>query len=337
MEPSSPLSKFEPGVFQGTPENSRDKKSEAPRLMRTMKTDVAEAIQSQNETQVSIAVAEQKKHAQEQSSSLAARRAAAESTPAPKRISRIVLVMIALTVVALLGVAYVFLLPKLGSVKLPSVSLPSLPSFGKSTDTPLATSTVETTTPRANSIISSQEEVRFDISKQARGQIAAEIHTTLPVGDTSGRIKNLLFVEETNGVFSEILPGRFISFSGAPAPDILIRSLENSFMVGLLTEDATSTPFVVLKVSEHDLAFAGMLEWETNLPALFDNVFGSNIGAGIVPGAKFRDIVLQGKDARIITSASMESISYIFVNENTIVIAGSRSALETLIPIAGSK
>jgi len=337
MEPSSPLSKFEPGVFQGIPENSSGKKSEAPRLMRTMKTDVAEAIQNQNETQVSIAVAEQKKHAQEQSSALAARRAAAESAPAPKRMSRLVLVMIALTVVSLLGVAYVFLLPKLSSVKLPNVSLPSLPSFGKSSDTTIATSTVATTTPRVNSIISSQDELRFDISEQARGQIRVAIEAIDPTEETPGVIKNLLFTEEINGIVSEITSGRFITFSGAFAPDILIRSLENAFMAGLLNEGATSTPFVVLKVSERDLAFAGMLEWETTFPALFDNVFGTNIGTGIIPGTKFRDVVVQGKDARIITSASGESISYVFVNENTILITGSRSALETLIPLASTK
>ncbi|MCK9344699.1 MAG: hypothetical protein M0P64_01080 [Candidatus Pacebacteria bacterium] len=334
MEPS-PLSKLEPGVYQGIPDNLKEKKSAAPRIVRTMKSDVAEAIRDQEETTVSIAVAEQKKRARLQSEAQQTQQASGEPAPAPKRIGRFIVIIIVLILLGLLGAAYVFVLPKLSAIKLPSVSLPS---FGSPANTNVATTTAPTTPALANSLIPAQSEKRFDITKEARGQISKDIASELTTGDTAGNIKNLFFIEESAGIFSEISANRLIMFSGASAPEIFTRSLEKGFMVGLLVENVgASTPFIVLKVSERELGFAGMLEWEKSLPTFFDNMFGTNIGTGIPPETRFRDLVISGKDARMIADGIGSGIAYSFVNNTTIIIAGSRTALETLIPLASTK
>lgn len=332
MEPS-PLSKLEPGVYQGMPDNLKEKNNSTVRPIRTMKSDAAEAIRDQEETTVSITIAEQKKRARLQAEALATKQTSAETaTAAPKRLGRFIVIVILFLVIALLGAGYMFVLPKLSVIKLPSVSLPS---FNKPPDTTTVTTTDSSASVPANSLIATQSEKRFNITKDARGQISKEIKTELVGGDTVGAIKNLYFTEDEAGGITEVSANRLIAFSGAEVPEMLIRSLEKSFMTGLLVESVgTSTPFMILKVSEKELSFAGMLEWESSLPAFFDNIFGTNIGSGVLPGTKFRDFVALGKDARIISSATGDTIAYTFVDNTTLVIAGSRSALETLIPLA---
>jgi len=102
-------------------------------------------------------------------------------------------------------------------------------------------------------------------------------------------------------------------------------------------QNDSSVPFVILKVSSNETGIAGMLDWEAALPHFFETIFSFN--ANIVNDkrlpVRFRDEVVRGRDARILSNSSSNTIAYAFVNSNTIVIAGSRSALESIIPLAG--
>ena len=65
MDPLVPNKKFEPGIYQGVPGAPKQVSiPKPPRLIRTMKLDMEEAIKEQHETSVSIAIAEEKKQAE---------------------------------------------------------------------------------------------------------------------------------------------------------------------------------------------------------------------------------------------------------------------------------
>ncbi len=332
MEPTIPQPKLEPGVYQGNPEAVREKTegSFPLRPIRTMKNDMAEAIKQQNETSVSIAIAEEKKKAEARAAAQAASQTQTEdTTPAPKRIGRIVVVIIVLLLVALLGVAYVFLLPKLSSIQLPKIPLPS---FEKPSNTSVAPS-APAAEPLAQSIIPAQSEKRFNISAETLSQTTSAITLERGKGNPSRSIKNLYFTETEGDISAEISSSRLFSFANAQAPDILTRSLEKQFMTGFFGEENGGvTPFLILKVSDHDMGLAGMLEWEPQISKFFDTIFGTNAEA--LPGTKFKDIIVLEKNARLFETASGAKIVYSFANQNTIVIAGSRSALEALMALA---
>lgn len=334
MEPLVPHKKLESGIFQGTPELLLSKKVAPPRLIRTMKGDALDAIKNQNETTVSIAIAEEKKNAVARAGAYATGAMDENTSPAPKPIGRIVIIIVVLLIITLLGFAYVFLLPKLGAIKLPDISIPSFSSFSKNVSVPVATTTEKTTT-LASSLIPAGYEKHFNITNQTQKQIGVEINAEIKQGLPSGSIKNLYFTEGKTEAATVSASGLFM-FADISAPEILTRSLEKEFMAGLFGEESWGvTPFLILKVSSYETGLAGMLEWETMLPSSIDTLFGTKIASGPSSKTKFRDIVVFGKDARSIDTALGGTIAYAFATPNTIVIAGSTVALETLLPLAG--
>lgn len=333
MEPLTPHKKFEPGVFQGTPEDFNSKEIAPPRLIRTMRSDVADAIKNQNETSVSIAIAEEKKKAISRADGGTPQTQTENTPPAPKPIGRIIVIMIVIIVIAALGLAYVFVLPKLGGIKLPTISIPAFPSLSKPRTNGVTATTTESVVQLAPSLIPSQSEKRFNISTQTREKTLDRVADEMKQGVSSGSIKNLYFEEGATAPVS-ISANRLFIFADISAPEILTRSLEKPFMVGLWGEENWgATPFVILKVSSYDTGFAGMLEWEKTLPDFFGSLFGSKM-SNRTSATKFHDLVVLGKDARAIDFPFGGTIAYMFADENTIVITGSVKALETLLPLA---
>lgn len=335
MEPFIPTFKREPGVYQGTPQTPLEKSEgpPSPQLIRTMKIDVAEAIKKQNETFVSIALAEERKQLQKRGEALAAQ---ANTTPhAPKPRGRMVIIGILLLIVITLGFTYVFVLPRITTVQTSGISTADLVPPSSDGNTLVNHATI----PLASALIPPQYEKRFTLNKETPDHLFATIAVERTAGVIPGAINNLYFTEEApsadgTSVSAVISANRLLTFANIYAPDILIRSLEAPFMAGLLGETRSSaTPFLILKVSSYDTGLAGMLAWEASLPRLFDTVFGTKFQAMGASGVKFRDLIVLGKDARMFNTASGVALAYSFANPNTIVIAGSQSALEILLPL----
>lgn len=332
MDSEIPQKKLVPGVYQGAPgtiQRAENIEPSAPRIIRTMKSDADEAIKRQNETAVSIAIAEEKKRAEVVASKQAQNKAVSS---APKPVGRALVVVVILLICTALGLAYVFVSPKLGAIKLPKISIPS---FGKPAGTTSSVSITPATASLAYSLIPAQSEKRFDINKQTPAQIFSAIPLEQEYPES---IKNLYFTETAGATSTEISANRFLTFAKLQAPEILTRSLEKQFMAGIFEEsmqtnpNGRATPFLILKVSSYETGLAGMLEWEASLPRGFDTIFGTKVANPA--NTKFRDVVILGKDARILEGAGGNTIAYTFANKNTIVLAGSRTALEKLLPLA---
>lgn len=335
MEPTVPTTnqKREPGVFQGTPAvpgHQTPASPSAPRPIRTMKSDSEEAVRRQNETAVSIAIAEGKKREKERA--IAETKQAGTPVVAPKRIGRVfVLVGLILVIVALV-LAYIFVLPKLEGINLPNISLPTFSKPTSTTTTPTEKAPVSITI--AKSLIPAQLEKRFNITKETPTQIHRAISLEREQAISNTTIKNLYFTEDTGSATSPISASKFISFSGVQVPEMLTRSLEQVFMAGLYAEGSDNTPFLILKISGYDTAFAGMLEWESGLQTFFKTIFYESTGTISLGSSKFRDIVISGRDARILDVSPGNTIVYSFVNPSTIIITGSTVSLEAIMKLA---
>lgn len=335
MELSTLNKKLEPGVFQGTPDSPDKKVAITPRVIRTMKSDASEAIRDQEETTVSIALAEQKKNARLQAEAQTAKAAQPETTPvAPKPIGRIVIVFIILIIIGLLGLAYVFVLPKVKAIQLPKITIPS---FGSSKNTQIATTTIPAVAPLMPSLITADTEMQFNINKVSSSEAFSKIKQDLKQELAIGFVKNIYFSEVSAGTSLSISANRLVMYANVKTPDILTRSLEKSFMVGFLGQPGNiATPFLIFKVSSNDTGLAGMLEWETTLPHFFDTIFGTNTEGGVSSTVKFRDVIVSGKDARSITNSLGKSLMYAFANPTTIVIADNQATLEALLSLVST-
>lgn len=316
--------------------------------IRTMKTDIALAIKEQNETLVSIALAEKKKQEEIARNEEFARGQEAESRAqkefsAPKRRGRVFLVVIAISILAIGGIVFKFLLPKLRAWSLPSFSISKPRSNPPLQEPALPLVVKEPVIVLAPSLVLAQSEKKLDTSKSNFEHIVAMVAVEKTAGLSSGKVENLYFTEEASaqeGAPLETRPlsaDKFLAFGGVFAPEMLIRSLETPFMAGLFGEESGATPFIILKVSNYETGLAGMLAFEESLPYLFNTVFGMNVETQTT-GKKlaFHNIVVLGRDARLFGADPLQSVAYAFADANTIVIAGSQNALgKIMLMVAG--
>ncbi|MBI3634242.1 MAG: hypothetical protein HY228_01335 [Candidatus Yonathbacteria bacterium] len=321
--------------------------------IRTMKKDIAEAIKEQDETLVSIALAERKQQEQATQKEGLAREQGAQAQAvgeqgAPKRRGRVFLVttvfFIIIIVIPAGWISFKFLLPKLYSVNLPPLSIQNFNFSNQPIEQATTTITVEHAILLAPSLIPAQSEKRLDTSKNTPQHILALITVEKTAGLNIGDIENLYFTKESSpqeGAPLETTPlsaDKFLAFGGVFAPEMLIRSLESPFMAGLFGEDSGATPFIILKVSSYETGLAGMLAFEEHIPYLFNTVFGMNIETQTTEKrSAFHTIVVLGRDARLFGGDSRQSVAYAFADTETIVIAGSQNALGKIMLIVAGK
>ena len=308
--------------------------------MRTMKSDMARAIEEKNESLVSIALAEQRKKAAQveaqrmQEKEKASVQDASPVAPRPHgRLFLVVVLAVLVGAVGTLGVLFVRVLPSL-KIQIPDISLPN---FGGPDNLPTADNLSPVAVPiiLTPSLIPAQAEKKIDITGKSAELIFAEIIDEHSLGAEKGMVKNIYFTEEVKGAEGDMISQtissrRLLGLLDFRVPEMLTRALEDDFMVGFLGEENATTPFLVLKVSTYDGGLAGILLWEKKLPYFFDMVFGRMTSATSSPQIVFRDAIIVGRDARVGEIGSVKGISYVFVDENTLLIAGSQSALEEI-------
>ena len=307
--------------------------------IRTMKGDVALAVERQKETLVSIALAEEKKkEARRKELLIAAEERAQHQESAPKPRRRIFIILSLLFIITLGVLGYFFVLPKLGDL--------SLPGFSTKANTPEpvmpTTPTITPPTILTSALIPTQSEVIFSLKKETSAHIFSTINSERLAGDISYEIKNIIITDEIQNAdgstkTTPISANRLITLAGITLPEILARSLQSTHMAGFIAEPNSTlpTPFLIFKVSGYATALAGMLEWEQKLPTLFDTVFGTNITAGLSPKTKTRDVVLLGRDSRVLEITPNVGIAYMFADPSTLVITGSRTSLEKIVTALG--
>ncbi len=325
-----------------------------PNDIHTMGADIAEAIKKQNETLVSIAVAEEKKRQEEKRRAEAiaqekeVRAREQKEFSAPKRRGRVFLVATVFIIIILVlsagWISFKFLLPKLNTVNLPSISIPNFNFNNQPTEQVPTTIVAEPAIILSPSLIPAQSEKKLDTSKDNPEHIFAMIIVEKTAKLPPNKIENLYFTEEISaqeGAPLETQPlsaHKFLAFAGVSAPEIFTRSLEDPFMAGLFGDEGVATPFLVLKVSSYETGLAGMLAWEKDMPYLFNTVFGMNIETQTMwKKSAFHNIVVLGRDARLLGTNPRQSVAYAFADAETIVIAGSQNALGKIILMVAGK
>lgn len=326
-------SKLQSGVYQGTPETAAaSTPTPTSSRIRTMKSDVSEAIKTQHETSVSIALAEEKKKEALRKQLLSEK---IEQPQAPQRaarpVARVFFAGIILLCFAGLGLAYVFVVPKLGNITIPNINI-SLPDFKKSAKTETEQKAAPII-PLADSIIPAQSEKRITLTNKTPLQLLVGIKEEGDLGITSGTIKNVYLTEKNeDGIESPITANRLIAFSKIVAPEEILRTIEAPFMVGYYGEqNGEATPFLLLTITDSDTGIVAMLAWEEKLLVFLTTFteWGSSSSRQLT--SKFSDVVINKKDAREATTAAGQTILYTFPSENTILITGSRTAMSALL------
>jgi len=125
------------------------------------------------------------------------------------------------------------------------------------------------------------------------------------------------------------------------APAGLVRSFAPQFLFGIHIFDGNQ-PFLMVKISSYESAFAGMLDWEESIidslgPILrkeSDLSFG--LGAFAIP--KFEDAVIKNVDVRALKNSRGKTvILYAFPSRGTLVITTNAETFGEILTRLGSR
>jgi hypothetical protein len=105
-----------------------------------------------------------------------------------------------------------------------------------------------------------------------------------------------------------------------------VRVLAPHMMFGSIRGE-TNQPFIILQSTNFDVAFAGLLAWETSMSGDLAPLFGEP-----VVGGRFTDALASNRSIRILRDTDgVERLVYAFVNKDLIVITTTSEALAGII------
>ncbi len=150
-------------------------------------------------------------------------------------------------------------------------------------------------------------------------------------------IKDILLTKQINNVISQLPLDSLLKLLKVTAPDSLIRSFSKNYMMGTYTPLNTNKKtnlFLIIKIKNYNLAYAGMLEWEkTIIYDLFTffriNIKGDN---NKLLNKPFQDVIIKNKDIRVLyNEEGIGVFFYLFSNRKTLIISDSQNAIKEII------
>lgn len=284
------------------------------RPLKTYLTDVQIAIERQQESIATIALAERRKREQEKASG------GTENREVHKRI-----LVIGITICAVLVVGGgVFAGIRYGKI---SFGIPQA----------IKDSVVKNVL-TAPALIPPARERNVDAgTTSSLENLSTIIAQEKNIAQSAGSITNMFLTRQRSQELSDILNGTeivstasFLSTFLPSAPDGLKRSLDGGFMLGIYYDIAQKGHvFVVFKTNSFETSFAGMLSWEKALPQDMGLLLGSREGTG-----GFKDLVMRNKDTRAVVDRAREPVLlYSFTDRNTILIAPDKETFGNILDI----
>lgn len=283
--------------------------------IRTYESDVAEALANKKSSVMTMAIAENKRKTGEESISNT------EPTQVGRKIFMVVLSTV-LIVAGLGGGYYLYL------------------------KSPLAPQTNQKTVNKIPSIISPDSQTLLSVNTAKENQLIQIISNALQNSDTSNDSVGEFILTQTNGSTTlRVMSSDFIQRLNTSMPDTLIRSLTDSWMLGVYGIEDQKLPFVILKTDFFQNAFAGMLKWESDMPDELATLLNyrdkarsedvnstTSIASFFTLRGKFEDRIILNRDVREFKNDRGELlVLYSFVDKDTLIIATSEGVLKGLI------
>lgn len=259
-------------------------------VIRTFSSDLADAVRKNEMSVIKVAMAEQKRREED---------AMLRSPGSTKNKTYIVLTMICL----LLGGGGVwYALHKKQSVA--PIVIP--------------------TETKIQAIIPADATTSIEVGGTDQGKVEDLIRAAVTnISGNEGGIVDIYFTDSSGGTKKTITAGDFFTAISSAAPAPLVRSLTPEFMLGVYTKSELRHPFLILRTTDYDTAFANMFTWERKLFTDFYQPFAFKGDENTFTG-KFGDLIVENKDTRILRSADGTIVLiYSFVDEHTILLTDS--------------
>ncbi len=119
----------------------------------------------------------------------------------------------------------------------------------------------------AGGILYSEQSVGINIKGKSISNLYKEIQSNTAFDSAlSGKIKSIVLDYQDGTSTIQLSSVDFLNIIAPGAPDLLLRNLKKEYVFGYYYS-ASEEPFIILKSTNYDSTFAGMLEWERNIYA----------------------------------------------------------------------
>ncbi len=274
-------------------------------VIRTFSSDLADAVKHNEMSVIKVAMAEQK-HREE---------AAEQFSPASATNRRYIILGFIIVVLAVGGILFAY--------------------NSKSNKTP----EIIPTETKIQSLIPADATTSIEVGGQTETDVPELISSAVTnVSSTDGGIVDIYLTNSENGTKLLVSTSTFFTLIKSQIPPALLRTLSSRFMLGVVTSAGASHPFIILKTTDYETAFAAMFTWERKLYS--DFYIPLSLNGGAVFDKKWADLLVENKDTRILLSDKNDvALLYSFIDEHTIVITDTvatfkevRKRLETIRP-----
>ncbi|KKR50318.1 MAG: hypothetical protein UT84_C0012G0021 [Candidatus Curtissbacteria bacterium GW2011_GWA1_40_16] len=184
------------------------------------------------------------------------------------------------------------------------------------------------TTASANRFIPVDAEINLNLTATSREALLGILSSAV-MGGAPKELRHFIFTKEGASEPSYLFPiSEFLEGLEVRAPSNLVRAFDPPFMFGALEESA----FLIIKLSSFENAFAGMLAWEKTLGQDIGPLFAtSELLRNLPIDSVFTDIVDKNKDVRILMSGDQIVLLYSFFDNNRLIITDNIETLRILI------
>jgi hypothetical protein len=291
----------------GSVDANHPKIAQPEKSLRTLETDIRDAVERRNASAASIAIAEQVRVPQMEDPAGGAKPDGNNESSGLGKKFFIILVSLVMIGIGL-GGAYLLYLKS-----------------------PLAPQPVAPAKPATIAgIVTPDSQATLDLSGASQSTAEAKVKAALTnIKGPSGSIYQIVPIGATSatGTKSIMTAEDFIALTGLQMPDALARSISGPWMLGTYNDNGVAAPFVVFSDDFFQNAYAGMIDWEKTMPNSLSNIFSYSGTQG-----SFLDGVIQNKDVRLfMTPGGNVLFLYSFVDNNTIVITSDGNALTEII------
>lgn len=266
--------------------------------IRTFSTDLAQAVRKDEMSVIKVAMEEEKRrHAEDM-----------ELSPGSSKNKAFVGFGIALVFLTILGVGAAYLIKK---NRTPEVIQNEV---------------------KAPTLITTEATTSIEVGGLSEGKIIELTRTAMSnVGSAEGQIVNIYFTNSTYGFKQLITANAFLTGIKSEVPQPLLRSLTPTFLLGVYTKDSIRHPFIILKTTDFQIAFANMFTWEKKL--FSDLYLPFNLaGDEETFTNKFTDQLVENKDTRVLKKDDGTNVLlYGFADEGTIIIADAPETFKEVI------
>jgi hypothetical protein len=182
--------------------------------------------------------------------------------------------------------------------------------------------------PTSQTLIIADHTKTVTITDKETGQLRQEVSQI--VRSAQPGVTHIHFVEKSRGKQEEATPQNVIVAMRMTAPDSLVRSFTPNYMIGAVNPDGgTAAPFMLFRPESFETAFAGMLEWESNLGEIIRQVFELD---PVALTGSYLDVVVRNTDARILKNTEGQTVVvYALPDRRTVVITTSEQALTEIL------